>query len=219
MRKKGKTRGWEIMLSYCFKTAITTGFVKGTESSDIIKALAHLTGCARQVGHPMLLSTIILTYDLSPINDQKQREARDWLRRLENAVSMRDEVDQGEQYNSDLLMQVDGLNRDLVECHGHVMWKRPQAYYELVLEMEVCLGRFKSLWPLAHREREAMTPEEAAHRQDIDRLHRSMVSRMEFYKVKLKGLENYIYTTLERLKVQREAVSLACRITLLMPSI
>ncbi|KOS18329.1 hypothetical protein ESCO_002490 [Escovopsis weberi] len=204
VRKKGKTRGWEIMLSYSFKTAITTGFVKGTESSDIIKALAHLTGCARQVGHPMLLSTIILTYDLSPINDQKQREARDWLRRLENAVSMRDEVDQGEQYNSDLLVQVDGLNRDLVECHSHVMWKRPQAYFELVLEMEVCLNRFKTFWPMAHRR--DMSREEAAHRQDIDKLHRSMVARMEFYKVKLKGLENYIHTTLERLKVQREAL-------------
>lgn len=42
--------------------------------------------------------------------------------------------------------------------------------------------------------------------KETERLHESMLSRLDFYKVKLKGLENYIIITLERLKVQREAV-------------
>ncbi|KAK5990066.1 hypothetical protein PT974_08329 [Cladobotryum mycophilum] len=204
VRKKGKTRGWEIMLSHCFKTATTSGFVKGTVSSDIKPALTHLLACAKQIGHPMLLPTIILSYDLSPANDQKQRGARDWLRKLEHAVSMRDEVEEKDQYSSGDTLQVDGLNRDLVECHGHVMWKRPQAYFVLVREMELCMERFKVLWLDAKRW--DMTDEELAHRKEIDKLHRSMMSRLEFYKIKLKGLENYIHTTLERLKVQREAL-------------
>ncbi|RSM13710.1 hypothetical protein CEP52_001777 [Fusarium oligoseptatum] len=35
--KKGKTRGWEMLLSYSFKTGITTGFIKGTPSSEVEK--------------------------------------------------------------------------------------------------------------------------------------------------------------------------------------
>ncbi|PTB46478.1 hypothetical protein M441DRAFT_127364 [Trichoderma asperellum CBS 433.97] len=203
VRKKGKTRGWEMMLSYSFKSGITTGFMKGTPSSDIIQALKHLRECYGQVGHPMLLPTIILSHDLSPANDQKQRDARDWLRRLENAVSLRDEVEPEEQYFQDGILSIDGLNRDLVECHSHVMWKRPQAYFALVREMELSMERFKVLWN--DWKKDFLTDEEIAHRKTIDQLHRSMMARMEFYRVKLKGLENYIHTTLERLKVQREA--------------
>lgn len=193
-----------MMLSYSFKSGITTGFMKGTPSSDIIQALKHLRECYGQVGHPMLLPTIILSHDLSPANDQKQRDARDWLRRLENAVSLRDEVEPEEQYFQDGILSIDGLNRDLVECHSHVMWKRPQAYFALVREMELSMERFKVLWN--DWKKDFLTDEEIAHRKTIDQLHRSMMARMEFYRVKLKGLENYIYTTLERLKVQREAV-------------
>ena len=205
VRKKGKTRGWEMLLSHSFKSHITTGFIKGTPSSDIEKALLHLKACAAQVGHPLLLPTILLSYDLSPANDQKQRDARDWLRRLENAVSLRNEVEEHEQYFQDGLMEVDGLNRDLVECHGHVMWKRPQAYMAMAKEMEKAMESFRDKWT-GMRE-EVMGEAELKHQKEIDKLHRSMLARIDFYKVKLTGLENYIYTTLERLKVQREAVS------------
>ncbi|KJZ74094.1 hypothetical protein HIM_06543 [Hirsutella minnesotensis 3608] len=206
VRKKGKTRGWELMLSHSFKTNITTGFVKGTPSSDIVATLQHIRACAGQIGHPMLLPIIILSYDLSPANDQKQRDARDWLRRLENAVSLRDEVEQHEQYFPDGLWEVDGLNRDLVECHGHVMWKRPQAYWALVKGMEKAMERFHAKWKEAGGHNAAMSEQEQAHRKVVDKLHRSMQARLEFYTVKLKGLENYIHTTLARIKVQREAL-------------
>lgn len=196
-----------MMLSHSFRTNITTGYVKGTPSSDIVKALEHVRACAAQVGHPMLLPIIILSHDLSPVNDQKQRDARDWLRRLENAVSLRDEVEHNERYFQDGLLEVDGLNRDLVECHGHVMWKRPQAYWALCKEMERAMDKFRSK-STSTKLKAAVDPSEPekTHSKDIDKLHRSMQARIDFYKVKLKGLENYIHTTLERLKVQREAV-------------
>jgi len=200
-----------MMLSHSFKTNITTGFIKGTPSSDIVKTLDHARACAAQIGHPMLLPVIILSYDLSPANDQKQRDARDWLRRLENAVSLRDEVEQHEQYFQDGLLEVDGLNRDLVECHSHVMWKRPQAYWALGKEMERAMDKFRSKWNSMKPKNDLMSEPERIHRKEIDKLHRSMQARLEFYKVKIKGLENYIHTTLERLKVQREAVSLPPR--------
>ncbi|OAQ70216.1 Magnesium transport protein CorA, transmembrane region [Pochonia chlamydosporia 170] len=213
VRKKGKTRGWEMMLSHSFKTNITTGYLKGTPSSDIVSALQHLRACSGQIGHPMLLPVIILSYDLSPANDQKQRDARDWLRRLENAVSLRNEVEEHEQYFQDGLLEVDGLNRDLVECHGHVMWKRPQAYLALAEEMEKAMERYREQSAVFQTRKlsmngvhEVVADAEKQHFKEVDKLHRSMSARLEFYKAKLKGLENYIHTTLERLKVQREAL-------------
>ncbi len=61
VRKKGKTRGWELMLSHSFQTGITTGFAKGTESSDMLESIRHLKICAEQTMHPMLLPMIILS--------------------------------------------------------------------------------------------------------------------------------------------------------------
>lgn len=92
VRKKGKTRGWELMLSHCLATGVTTGYVKGTDSSDMTESVQHLKACARHASHPFLLPLIILSHDLSPKTDQKQRDAREWLRKLEHAVSMRNEI-------------------------------------------------------------------------------------------------------------------------------
>lgn len=215
VRKKGKTRGWELMLSHSFKTGITSGYIKGTPSSDVVDAIGMLHSCTAEVGHPMLLPVIVLSRDLSPANDQKQREARDWLRRLEKAVSLRDEVDEAEMdANSpagaeSLLFEVDGLSRDLVECHGHVLWKRPQAYAALAKEMHKAMDLFMRRWADPHVDEERMSATERDERRAIEQLHESLISRIDFYQVKLKGLENYIHTTLERLKVQREAVKLS----------
>ncbi|KAJ2989445.1 hypothetical protein NUW58_g3461 [Xylaria curta] len=191
VRKKGRTRGWEIMLSYSFRTGITTGFVKGTESSKITDAIKHLTSCRREIGHPMLLPIIILSHDLSPEVDTRQRDARDWLRRLENAITMRTEIDRKEEYTD---FDVDGINRDLVECHSQVLWKRPQAYQDIIKEMKAAMGKFGNSIP----------PEK--NTKKMKACHNSMGSRLEFYRVKMTGQEHYIHTTLERLHIQRQAL-------------
>ncbi|CRK34758.1 hypothetical protein VD0004_g8491 [Verticillium dahliae] len=199
VRKKGKTRGWEIMLSHAVKSGLTTGFVKGTSSSDIAESITHLKACSAQVGHPMLLPIIILSYDLSPRNDQKQRDARDWLRRLEHAVSMRDAIEEKEGYvREDGVMEVDAISRDLVECHSQVLWKRPQAYQEVVAQMKEAMQKF---WAQLPDERKA-----GVEGAQLDKLHRSLLSRLDFYTAKLVGIENYQATTLERLHIQRSAL-------------
>ena len=195
-----------MMLSHSFKTNITTGYIKGTPSSEVVQILEHLKACTGQIGHPMLLPLLFLSYDLSPVNDQKQRDAREWVRRLEHAISLRNEIEENDQYFQDGIIEIDGLNRDLVECHGHVMWKRPQAYKEVAKDMERAMENFRYKW-ISMANEEEMLEVEKAHRKEIDKVHRSMLARLDFYKVKLSGLENYIVTTLERLKVQREAVS------------
>ncbi len=187
------------MLSHSFNTGITTGFAKGTESSDMIKCIEHLKACAAQVMHPLLLPIIILSHDLSAKNDQKQREAREWLRLLEHAVSMREEVlPEESHYIKESMVDLDQINRDLVECHSQVLWKRPQAYQEIITSLYKSMDYF---WSKAGNDLAY-----GGKGGEVDKLHRSMLARLDFYQAKLKGIENYAHTTLERLSIQRAAV-------------
>jgi hypothetical protein len=208
VRKKGKTRGWELMLSHHFRTGITTGYVKGTDSSDMTESIQHLKECATHVAHPFLLPVVILSHDLSPKTDSKQRDARDWLRRLEHAVSMRNEIQEEEGYVKADVMDLDQINRDLVECHSQVLWKRPQAYQEIIKAMEDGMDKFVRMLP---PERGPLALEGGGKDmygfRDLRKQQNSMLSRLEFYYNKLKGTEHYVHTTLERLAIQRSAVS------------
>jgi len=197
VRKKGYTRGWELMLSHDVNNGITTGFSKGTPSSDIVECIKHLKACVLQIGHPLLLPIIIFSHDVSFKTDIKQREARDWLRRLEHAVSMRTEIVEKEGYVKEGVVDLDAVNRDLVECHSQVLWKRPKAYIEILQAIEDAMGRFYGRLP---EERKA---------GDMKKLQASMLARLDFYRVKLQGIESYAYTTLQRLDIQRSAVGLS----------
>ncbi|SPO01163.1 uncharacterized protein DNG_03910 [Cephalotrichum gorgonifer] len=195
VRKKGKTRGWETMFSHSLKTSITTGYVKGTPSSAIVKAVRHVKACALQISHPLLMPIVLLSYELSPENEIRQRSARDWLRRLEHAISGRNEIREEESYVTHGVLDMDGVTRDMYECNGQVLWKKPGAYMDNVREVEKAMARFRE-----------GKENVGGYGRELDKLHRSMLSRLEFYMVKLKGLENYSWTTLERLRIQREAL-------------
>lgn len=198
VRKKGLTRGWELTLSHDINRSLTTGFCKGTRSSDIVKCIEHLRACSAQIGHPMLLPTIIFAHDFSYKTDIKQREARDWLRKLEHAVSMRtDNILDKEGYVERGVVDLDAVNRDLVECHSQVLWKRPKAYMDILDGMEKAMHRFYE-----------KLPDEKKKSSIMRQLHFSMVSRLDFYRVKLQGIDSYAHTTLQRLEIQRSAVSL-----------
>jgi hypothetical protein len=194
VRKKGYTRGWELMLSHDINNGVTNGYAKGTASSDMVECIKHLKACVLQVGHPLLLPMIIFSHDMSFKNDIKQREARDWLRRLENAVSMRTEIQEKEGYAKDGVVDLDAINRDLVECHSQVLWKRPLAYLQLLEGIERAMNRFDENLP------------EQRRNETLRKLHASMKARMDFFRVKLQGIDSYAYTTLQRLDIQRSAV-------------
>ncbi len=237
VRKKGKTRGWEMMLSHSFGTGVTSGYVKGTASSDVGEALEQLKACRAEAGHPLLLPVVVLAHDLAETSDIRQRSARDWLRRLENAITMRDEIDRSEVYTD---FDVDGINRDLVECHSQVLWKRPQAYQEIVREFARAMDRYQERafpadgngngngngngsgewdgdgdggWDGGRSRRPGRQPARPTARPSrppVRRLHASILARLDFYRAKLAGMEHYAHTTLERLHIQRQAVSCFC---------
>ena len=183
------------MLSYNFRTGMTTGYVKGTPNTDITTAINHIKACAGQVSHPLLLPMVMLSFELAPENEIRQRQARDWLRRLEHAISGRDEIKDEESYVKSGVLDMDGITRDMYECNGQVLWKKPQAYMETIKEFRKAMMRFRD------------QVSEDKFVGELDKMHRSMMARMEFYMSKLKGLENYSWTTLERLRIQREAAS------------
>jgi hypothetical protein len=211
VRKKGKTRGWELTLSHDVKNGITTGFAKGTPSSDMEECIRHLRACVLQIGHPLLLPVIIFSHEVSYKVDIKQRDARDWLRRLEHAVSMRSEIVEKEGYVKEGVVDLDAVNRDLVECHSQVLWKRPKAYLAILEGIKTAMGEFDERLP-GSRNNELMR-----------KLQASLYARMEFYRVKLQGIDSYAYTTLQRLEIQRSAVGVlpipACTSKLIDPVI
>jgi hypothetical protein len=109
---------------------------------------------------------------------------------------MRNEIEDKEGYvDKDGLVDFDLINRDLVECHSQVLWKRPRAYLQLLEGFNTIMKEFMERLP------------EERNVPHLRKLHESMLSRLEFYRRKLQGIESYAYTTLQRLDVQRSAVS------------
>lgn len=108
---------------------------------------------------------------------------------------MRSEIQEREGYVKEGVVDLDAVNRDLVECHSQVLWKRPKAYLEIVQGIEKAMEMFYEALP------------KARHEKAMKALQASMLARMQFYRVKLQGIESYAHTTLQRLEIQRSAVS------------
>jgi hypothetical protein len=182
------------MLSHDFRTGITAGFCKGTPSSDIVESIGLLKACGPEICHPLLLPMIIFSHDASFKPDIKQRDARAWLRRLEHAISMRSGVEENEGYVKEGVVDLDAVNRDLVECHSQVLFKRPIAFLRITDSLKDAMGLFYNSLP-----EERKSPR-------IAKTQASMLSRLEFYKKKWEGIETYASTTLERLETQKSSV-------------
>ena len=201
-RKKGHTRGWELILSYDFATGITSGFYKGTQNSEIVECIKNLKACISDVSHPLLLPLIVYSQEASFKTDNIQREARDWLRRLEHAIALYSETGEGGVYASQGIVDLDAINRDMLQCHRKILIKRPVAY----------LGILQSLKDAAL----AFGAEALVLSQDpnIQNIHGKAMSRLEFYRKRWQGIETYANTSLQRLEVQRNSVGPMIKITI-----
>jgi len=198
VRKKGFTRGWEVSLNHNMNTRITTGYCKGTSSSVLAECVKRLKAGASDIQHPILLPVILFSHEISFETDIKQRTARDWLRHLEHAVSLltRRNDPENSGYVREGAVDLDAINFDLVECHSQVLWKRPVAYMEILESIKEAVETFTKKLPKERRG------------PNIEILHRTMLSRLEFYRKKLQGIEIYAATTMQRLEIQRGLVSL-----------
>lgn len=108
---------------------------------------------------------------------------------------MRTEIEEKEGYvNKEGVVDLDAVNRDLVECHSQVLWKRPKAYLEILVGIEKSMDKFYDNLPEERRV------------EVMRKLHSSMAARLDFYRNKLQGIESYAHVTLARLDIQRSAV-------------
>jgi len=109
---------------------------------------------------------------------------------------MRTEIEEREGYVSrEGVVDLDAINRDLVECHSQVLWKRPKAYLEILAGIERSMSKF------------FVKLGEERRNLEMRQLHSSMLARLDFYRIKLQGIDSYAHVTLARLDIQRSAVS------------
>ncbi|KAI1281581.1 hypothetical protein F5Y07DRAFT_411674 [Xylaria sp. FL0933] len=191
------TRGWEMMMTYCFKSRITSGYIKGTKSAVINRQLQHLTACCRPVAHPLLLP-ILLIHDLSAKNDEDQRAVRAKIRELEGALSQRYQKYTAVSYGPEREIDLDSVNQQLTECQCRVLQKKPQAWRNAVDRVEKAMHAFGEAIQAQNRE--------AKCDYQLQMLHKSLLSRLDFLAGKLDSLESYAHVSLERLKSQREVM-------------
>jgi hypothetical protein len=175
---------------------MTTGFVKGTSTAHIPEAIEHFKSFASvdKHIHPLLLPIVLLVHGLGSERDRQLRDARDKVRQLEQSISQRRDVTNPNSVKESM-SDIEATNHALVECHAQVLRKRPQDWLEIIRGVESAMQVVQErtrpeLWTL-----------------QMDAVHKSLVGRLDFYKIKLKAVEGYAHTTIERLNIQRNAVS------------
>lgn len=165
------------------------------ESFGFQQILEDLQACGRPVSHPLLLPILVLCHELSSDNDNKQREQRRRLRKLEKALTRRYNMTPAAHYGPETDPELDGVSTELAKCQCDVLQKRPQAWQNVIHTARDALKKFWTEVPDAKKTAEF-----------ID-LHHTLGSRLDFLSVKLEGLDSYSYVTLERLSIHREVVS------------
>lgn len=195
VKLKGKGKGWEVIISYSFRSNITSGYAKGTETANIESIVEELRACATPVSHPLLLPVILLTRALSADNDKAQKDAREDIRKLEIALAGRyTDNPRAEGYRPHASLNLDSIQKTLVNTRSQILWKRPQTWQNSVTRAhEMC----NTFWDKLDPERK--TPE-------MKKMHREITTRFDFLSARLEGLEHYTHVSLQRLDILREEV-------------
>ncbi|KAK8075393.1 hypothetical protein PG997_010056, partial [Apiospora hydei] len=190
----GNPRGWQMILSYSFKTRIMSGFVKGTANAELGEIMSQLQGCGSPVHHPLLLPIIMLCQDLGASNDEQQKDIRRGIRDLDrvltgnyrNVTAAASHISPGD-------LTLENISQKIAGYQSKVNWKRPQAW--------------KSVLGKIHDTAEWWWDNTENPPPALDRLHRSLLDRLLFYNVKLDGLENYAHVSLARLDNLRQVTN------------
>ncbi|RDW69532.1 hypothetical protein BP6252_08552 [Coleophoma cylindrospora] len=183
-------------MSYNFDTGMTTGFCKGSASSHIVNSIKLLKSSVSDIGHPMLLPLIMLSNDMASGIEIKQRDARGWLRHIEHALSMGSSLEFTDGYVRDGLLDLDALNRDLVECYSQTLWKNPTTYLTIIAHFKEAMEAVQS---------EIFTN---GNNPTMNTFHTRILSKLKFHEKRLLGLVDYTNTTQKRLEIQKDALSM-----------
>ncbi|KAF4890823.1 hypothetical protein CGCF415_v013565 [Colletotrichum fructicola] len=193
-RQTGKTRGWQLILSYSFRRRQTTAFVKGTLTSVIPESLEDLESCADETFHPLLFPVFVLCYVISMRSELSQRKCRTWIRRLEDAISV-NETAAGLSYFKDGKINLRAVASDLTECHRQVLHQRPGLYSRMLGAAEEAM---QSFW---------IHVSSGEKSEEMKSLHFSLQDRLGLQRARLVGLDSYVSVSIERLNIQRSMIS------------
>lgn len=182
------------MLSYSFDTGLTSGYVKAMERMKFEEVLDDLVLCGRPTSHPLLLPVLILCRELSSKLDQKQKEQRAELRKLDDALNGRYSMAPAAHYGPVIDPQLDNISKTVAVCHTEVLQKRPQAWQNVVDNVRRAATHF---WDHISAEQKS---------SELKDMHETLLNRLDFLTVKLQGIENYAHVTIERLGVILEEV-------------
>ncbi|RYP28047.1 hypothetical protein DL767_007378 [Monosporascus sp. MG133] len=172
-----------------------SGYVKGAENADVKTLISQVQHYASSAAHPLLLPVLILYRELSLDNDKAQREARQNVRELEEALLNRYCVAPAAGYapREDLIL--DTIIPELHKLRCKVLWKRPQIWQNVAGRI---LKATDTFWDSLEQQREDPVMQE---------MHQTILSRLNFMSVKLEGLESYTQVTLERMDLLRELMN------------
>lgn len=205
-----------MVLSYSFRSKVTSGYFKATskyfetnsryskKTSSHLKAddsldskmiLQRLVSCSRPASHPLLLPVIILDIEVVSKNDKNQRKAREDIREIEKNLSNRYASPAANGYEQAAPSSLDEVNTQLAQGQCDALWQRPQSWLNVVNRLTKAMHAF---W-------EELPPEDRL--PELQKLHCTLLSRLDFIGVKLEALEHYTNVTLERFHIQREVVS------------
>jgi len=199
VRKKGFTRGWELILSHNFMTGITSGFYNGTPTSDIVECIAHLKGCIQDTGHPLLLSSIIFSHTPCVKAEERQRAARDWLRRIEYALSIKVSYTLQSEYAKDGVLDLKAINRDVIECYSQMLLSEPSAHLKILESLEKAAVAYDKVASVRNSDR------------TVQGLHSRLMYRLEFCAKRWQGIQAYATTSKQRIQIQKELVGYLIR--------
>ncbi|KAK1980203.1 hypothetical protein LZ30DRAFT_724007 [Colletotrichum cereale] len=107
-----------MVLSYSFQRRETTGFVKGTKSSDMSECIDDLLRCSGEIVHPLLLPNTMMSHLVSDKDEQKQRDARGWIRRIEHMITshIRDDLRVSSENSDPSTFDLKAIASDPTEC-------------------------------------------------------------------------------------------------------
>jgi hypothetical protein len=190
-----KQRDWELTLAHSFRNGITTAYFKslaishiGTASLELLRACIATPS---QIPHHLLLPIIIFGHEIQR-SDEKQRDVREWLRHIQFAVSLgRGQIPEHLEdiyfrYSDRGTLNLELIDGDIIEARNMIIWKLPQAYKEVFKVLCTAIDRFLSV--ASTRDRYEGYGGESS---EIEKLHHSLHSGLELYRVQLTGIEHF----------------------------
>lgn len=157
--------------------------------------LSIFKDCADDSYHPLLLPLIIFEIECMSDTELKQRDVRDWLRRIEHQIS-NELVNLSDQRQHLAAFRIEQLRQDMVQCQAQALWKAPKDYICVLQTFRACLGRMGSE---IHKT--------SSNTKDVAETHRRFASRVDLLEKRFENQSTYVGATLIRLSMQRDAVS------------